>query len=44
MDACYAYSETYLLDFNREDWAKIKDIMIRTGNRNDFIRCEKLIK
>ena len=43
-DSCYAHSETYLLDFNKEDWSKIKDIMYRTGNKNDFLLLEKLIK
>lgn len=44
MDACYAESETYLLVFNKDDWVKIKDIMLRTGNRNDFLLLEKLVK
>jgi hypothetical protein len=37
MDATYASSETYLLEFDNQDWVRIKELLIKTGNRTDYV-------
>lgn len=44
-DAAYAQSECYLLEFDaKKDWARIKELLIKTGNRQDYILIDGLIK
>ncbi|CDW89131.1 UNKNOWN [Stylonychia lemnae] len=43
-DAAYAQSECYLLEFDQKDWSRIKDILISTGNKSDYILIDSLIK
>jgi len=44
LDAAYSESECYLLAYEANKWAEIRDTLIHLGLKNDYLRFEKFVK
>ena len=44
IDAAYAQKETYLLEVSPEKWRDMKDLLLATSQRAEYLKLERLIK